>query len=75
MTKYLVSQGDVTFLSERISQDPMRYTLVSKGRNKNPSMQHNAYAMKGLATDPVCGNCGRLYGDQQSEIDKPPAQA
>ena len=23
MTKYLVSQGDVTFLSERISQDPL----------------------------------------------------
>lgn len=85
MTKYLVSQGDVTFLSERISQDPLENYFGQQrargGRNENPSMQqclHNAAAIrvqKSLATDPVRGNCGRkrrLYGDQQPEIDNTP---
>ena len=69
MTKYLVLQGDVTFLSERISQDPLENYFGQQrargGRNENPSMQqclHNAAAIrvqKSLATDPVRGNCER----------------
>ena len=85
MTKYLLSQGDVTFLSERISQDPLENYFGQQrargGRNENPTMQqclHNAAAIrvqKSLATDPVRGNCSRkrrLYGDQQPSIDSTP---
>ena len=85
MTKYLLSQGDVTFLSERISQDPLENYFGQQrargGRNENPSMQqclYNAAAIrvqKSLATDPVRGNCSRkrrLYDGQQPEIDNTP---
>ena len=85
MTKHLLSQGNVTFLSERISQDPLENYFGQQrargGRNENPSMQqclYNAAAIrvqKSLATDPIRGNCSRkrrLYDGQQPEIDNTP---
>ena len=81
MTKYLLSDPTqkLYVLSERISQDPLENYFGKQrargGRNENPNRVHNAAALriqKSIALDPVRGNCGRLFGDEQPKIDDTP---